>query len=285
VFLPFGGKETETVRFSIGQISYANCFPIFSALQRNFDCSSYLFVKGTPAALNRKLLSGEIDLCPSSSIAYARSAETLRLIPDLSISSVGPVKSVKLFSCMPLEKLDRVPIGLTVESETSVALLKIIFQKFYRYTNEFIPVVVDGSHALGSTCPAVLVIGDMALKWNVKFPDLYQYDLGELWFSRTGLPFVFALWMIRDEFCREVPEEAARVRGNLLDAKRIAVATLEELVSEGTEYDWMGREALLDYWKIISYDLTPWHLEGVRTFFRFAREIGILDKEPAIRFL
>ena len=86
-------------------------------------------------------------------------------------------------------------------------------------------------------------------------------------------------------FPREMPEAAARIRGNLLAAKRIAVATLEELVSEGTEYDWMGKESLLDYWKIISYDLTPWHLDGVKTFFRFAREIGILEKEPAIRFL
>lgn len=273
------------MRLCIGQIDYANCFPIFSALQKNFDCSSYRFVKGAPSILNRKLLSGGIDLCPSSSIAYARSAETLRLIPDLSISSVGPVQSVKLFSCVPLEKLDRSLIGLTVESETSVALLKIILQKFYRYSNEFIPVVVDGSFAPGRTCPAVLVIGDMALKWNVKFPDMYQYDLGDLWFSRTGLPFVFALWMIRDDIVRALPEEAARIRGNLLEAKRIAVTTLEELVSAGTEYDWMGRETLLDYWKIISYDLTPWHLEGVKTFFRFSREIGVLEKEPAIDFL
>ena len=168
------------MRLCIGQIDYANCFPLFSALQKNFDCSSYRFVKGTPSALNLKLLSGDIDLCPSSSIAYARSAETLRLIPDLSISSVGPVKSVKLFSCVPLEKLDRSPIGLTVESETSVALLKIILQKFYRYSNEYIPVVVDGSFVPGNTCPAVLVIGDMALRWNVKFSDLFQYDLGEV---------------------------------------------------------------------------------------------------------
>ncbi len=269
----------------IGQIDYANCFPIFSALQKNFDCSAYQFVRGTPSALNRQLLAGEIDLCPSSSIAYARSAVTLRLIPDLSISSVGPVKSVKLFSRLPLAKLDRTRIGLTDESETSIALLKIIFRKFYRFSNEFVPVVVDEASAVGNTCPAILVIGDTALKWSLKFPDLYQYDLGELWFSLTGLPFVFALWMIRDDVICEMPEEAARIRANLIDAKRIAVSTLEKLVSECTEYDWMGQEALLDYWKTISYDLTPWHLEGVKTFFQAAREIGLLEREPSIRFL
>lgn len=269
----------------IGQIDYANCFPLFSALQSNFDCRAYRFVRGTPSALNLKLLSGDIDLCPSSSIAYARSAATLSLIPDLSISSVGPVKSVKLFSCVPLEQLDRSPIGLTVESETSVALLKIIFQKFYRFSNEFAPVVVDDSYALGTMFPAVLVIGDMALKWSAKFPGLYQYDLGELWFSFTGLPFVFALWMIRDEVVREMPEESTRLLANLLAAKRIAVETLEDLVAGGTGYEWMGRKALLDYWKIISYDLTPSHLKGVEMFFRFAKELGMLEREPKLRFL
>jgi chorismate dehydratase len=232
------------------------------------------------------LLAGDIDLCPSSSIAYARSGEALRLIPNLSISSIGPVKSVKLFSRFPLEKLDRLPIGLTVESETSVALLKIILKKFYRFSNEFVPLVIDdGFSAAENTCPAILVIGDAALKWSLKISDLYQYDLGELWFSLTGLPFVFALWMIRADAICGMPEETACIQVHLLEAKRIAISTLERLASECTEYAWMGREALLDYWKTISYDLTPWHLEGVRVFFQFAREVGILEREPAVRFM
>lgn len=273
------------MRLRIGQIDYANCFPIFSALKRDFDCSTYRFVRGTPSELNRQLLSGEIDLCPSSSIAYARSAGTLRLIPDLSISSIGPVQSVKLFSRIPLEQLDRTCIGLTVESETSVALLKIIFQKFYRFSNEFAPVVVDDAFSVANGVPAVLVIGDRALKWTQKYPDLFQYDLGELWYSWTGLPFVFALWMIRDDVVRSFPAESAGVGADLLKAKQIAVTTLEGLVSAGTDYDWLGRESLLAYWKVISYDLTPWHLEGVKTFFQLATEVGILEREPAFRFL
>ncbi len=270
---------------TIGQIDYANCFPIFSALRKYFDCSSYRFVRGTPAVLNKMLLSGDIDLCPSSSIAYARSSEKYLLIPDLSISSIGSVKSVKLFSRFPLEKLDGMAVGLTVESETSIALLKIILKKFYRFSNNFLPVVTDNASDLVRSNPATLVIGDTALKWSQEFPDLYQYDLGELWLSLTGLPFVFALWMIRDDVVARLPEESARIKTLLLDAKGIAVSTLEWLVSDSAEYAWMSRENLLDYWKAISYDLTPWHIEGVRVFFRYAAEIGILEREPALRFL
>lgn len=275
----------RAVGLCIGQIDYANCFPIFSALRNRFDCSVYRFVRGTPAELNRMLQCGEIDLCPSSSIAYARAAQTYRLVPELSISSDGPVKSVILFSRIPLEKLDGMQVGLTIESETSIALLTIILKKYYRFSNTFIPVAIDDNFDVGSSCPAVLVIGDTALRWSLCRHDLYQYDLGELWSSLTGLPFVFALWMIRDEVVVEMPEETSRIRDQLLDAKRISVATLEGLASRCGEYAWMGRDALLDYWNTISYDLTPRHIEGVRTFFRAAWEVGILAREPSIRFL
>jgi len=273
------------VGLTIGQIDYANCFPIFSALQKNFDCSAYRFVRGTPATLNKMLLSGEIDLCPSSSIAYARSAEKYRLIPGLSISSIGSVKSVFLFSRVPIEKLDGMPIGLTVESATSIALLKIILKKYYRFTNRFFPVVTARTSAETQCCPAILVIGDTALKWSQDFSGLYRYDLGALWLSLTGLPFVFALWMIRDDVVVRMPEEAARIKAHLLAAKELAVSTLETLAAESGEYAWMNRETLLDYWKTISYDLTPWHVEGARSFFRDAAETGILEREPALRFL
>ncbi len=269
----------------IGQIDYANCHPIFSVLRNNFDCNGYRFVRGTPAELNRLLQSGDIDLCPSSSIAYARSAKTYRLLPGLSISSDGPVKSVKLFSRFPLEKLDGMPVGLTSESETSIALLSIIFKKYYRFKNTFFPVEVNENFDVGGSCPAVLVIGDTALRWSLNRCDLYQYDLGELWLSLTGLPFVFALWMIRDDVVTGMHDEAMRIRDRLLAAKKIAFATMDGLASRCSEYAWMGRDDLLDYWKTISYDLPPRHIEGVRKFFRAAWEIGILEGEPAIRFL
>ena len=46
--------------------------------------------------------------------------------------------------------------------------------------------------------------------------------------------------MIRDDVVGKMPGESARIRANLLDAKRIAVSTLEELVSGGTEYELDG---------------------------------------------
>jgi chorismate dehydratase len=273
------------VALRIGQIEYANCIPIFPALQRNFDCSDYQFIMGVPAQLNQMLFAGTLDLCPSSSIAYARHAQDVVLLPDLSISSVGPVQSVLLFSLLPLSKLDRASVGLTVESETSVALLQIIFKKYLGYKNRFVQIEsADLTSALDSY-PAVLVIGDTALRWTKNYPQLYCYDLGILWYKLTGLPFVFALWMVREAISVAIPGECARISAQLLAAKHLAIESLDACLIDCSGLSWFDDNSLMAYWSNISYDLTPRHVAGVRAFYRCAQQIGLLDREPEIRFL
>jgi len=68
----------------------------------------------------------------------ATHSERYLILPDLSISSVGPVASVLLFSRVPVEELDGREILLSAESATSVNLLRILLSKRFghscRYT-------------------------------------------------------------------------------------------------------------------------------------------------------
>src|SRR6185369_16370704 len=98
--------EECSLMLRIGRIEYANCTPIFHALQKQFPDSNYCYIGGVPAQLNALLASGGIDFCPSSSIAYALKPERYLIIPNISISSCGPVKSVLLFSSKPIEDLN-----------------------------------------------------------------------------------------------------------------------------------------------------------------------------------
>ena len=45
------------------------------------------------------------------------------------------------------------------------------------------------------SCDAGLLIGDPAMM--AKTDGLYAYDLAEVWRAETGLPFVFAVWAVR----------------------------------------------------------------------------------------
>ncbi|ABQ26018.1 menaquinone biosynthesis protein [Geotalea uraniireducens] len=269
------------MRLRIGQIDYANCTPIFTALKSNFDCTDYCFVSGVPSTLNAMLATGEIDLCPSSSIEYGKASEKYCLLPDISISSIGAVKSVFLFSRVPIEDLDNKTVGLTTESDTSVNLLKIILAKKHGHTNHFQRTSLPLAEALKSFS-ALLLIGDAALKTAMTHHGLYVYDLGELWHDFTGLPFVFALWIVRRDAAAEKHAEIKALSGKLKAAKQLAYDSYESIASDCSEREWMGTEALVDYWRTISYDLTPEHCAGLQRFFRYAAELGILSREPEI---
>jgi len=265
----------------IGEISYLNCTPIFSMLRSRFADPDYLFVGGTPAELNQSLRTGEIDICPSSSIEYARNPASYLILPDVSIASAGAVKSVLLFSPQPLEELNGAEIALTGESETSVALLKILLACRYSFTNSFRSVSGDDQSCVADNGP-LLLIGDRALRASLSPHSRYVYDLGELWFEFTGLPFVFALWLVRRA---AVDREAAAFRllaERLVIAKQLSCAGFAE-IAVSVQQGWISEEFLLDYWQSMSYELGEKHQQGLKLFFRLAVECGILEQEPPLQ--
>lgn len=266
----------------IGEISYLNCTPIFSVLREKFGDVSYRFVQGIPAVLNGRLRCGEIDVCPSSSIEYGRNPDSYLILPDLSISADGPVMSVLLFSRGPVEQLDGCSIALTNESATSVALLKIILSRLYGFSNSFTVVSSGVDEALASH-DAVLLIGDRALQENSLASGYQVYDLGELWREFTGYPFVFALWLARVDLLDGSGDELQLLHQRLLQSKRLSLENIEAIADAHAQNCWTNRDFLINYWRVLSYDLTSRHVSGLRLFYRYAVDCGVLESEPVIR--
>jgi chorismate dehydratase len=266
----------------IGKIEYANCVPLFRGLCSLLGDGRHRFITGVPAILNGMLADGEIDLSPSSSIVYGADPDRYWLLPGLSISATGPVKSVLLFSRFPLEKLNGRLIGLTTESDTSVALLKIILARFFGFDNEFersdlkLPDALDQFSAL-------MLIGDTALRESQASHDCYIYDLGEIWHRFTGLPFVYALWIINRASIVGRENEVRELVRSLQDAKCIARQNLSFYV-EGSGLEWFGADELIAYWKTISYELGAEEVKGVKVFYNHAAELGLIQGAPDLHF-
>jgi len=266
----------------IGRIDYANVTPLFYGLTACFSCDGYRIVPGVPAVLNKMLAAGEIDVCPSSSFAYAVNAERYLILPELSISSAGPVASVLLFSQVPIEKLDGRTVLLSAESATSVNLLKILMNKRFGCRCTF-RVSSSGIAAALKEAPAMLLIGDAALRSSLAGSAPYIYDLGSLWHDWTGLPFVFALWFCTRTAAAEHRQEMTVLAGQLLKAKEYARRERERIAAQANEASWMGRERLIAYWRDnISYDLGQEELDGLRLFYSYAAELGLLSAEPEL---
>ena len=194
----------------LGRISYVNMAPVFHRLDAEVDET-----QGVPTDLNARLLAGELDLAPISSIEYARNAERLRILPRLCVSSEGAIDSIQLVSKLPLECVHTVAV--TPESATSVVLTKVL--------------IPDAVHVpLGDPADAKLLIGDAALKSAFEDPTPH-YDLGRLWLERTGLPMVFAVWAAPEP----VADGLAGLEEALVASVRLARAEPETLAFEASE--------------------------------------------------
>lgn len=267
----------------IGHIAYANCVPFFHYLRR---CGfSGEILSGVPAELNGLLAAGEIDLAPSSSFEYGRNAGEYLLLPGHSISSCGPVQSVLLFSPLPLDKLGSAPIELTNESATSINLLKVLLGEFLGKDPRCCRPAARPAEEIAAQGGSVLMIGDRALRTAGQLRGKTQiYDLGELWWHFTALPFVFALWIVRAASAEKQAPALRILQQQLAQARQQAFADLPLVAAQTPEGQWMGETALVDYWRCMSYDLTPQHQAGLQLYFALCVKHALLNEEPVLRF-
>jgi chorismate dehydratase len=250
----------EELVIRLGRISYVNMAPVFYRLDADVEQ-----VQGVPTDLNRRLLDGEIDLAPISSIEYARNAGRLRLLPRLCVGSEGAVDSIQLVSRTPLEQVRTVAV--TPESATSVVLTKVLLPEA-----EHVP--------LGESADATLLIGDAALKSAFEDPTPH-YDLGRLWLERTGLPMVFAVWA-----CAEpVPPGLAELEDALVASVRLARAEPESLAREASARYGYPPGFLARYFEKLRYRFGPRERAGLMTFLELAHDVGELDEVPELRFV
>lgn len=243
----------------LGRISYVNMAPVFHRLEYEVD-----EVVGVPTELNRMLLDGEVDVAPISSIAYARNAEQLRLLPRLCVSSEGAVDSIQLVTRLPLGRVRSVAV--TSESATSVVLTKVLLPNA-----EHVP--------LGEEADAKLLIGDAALKSAFEDPTPH-HDLGRLWLERTGLPMVFAVWAAPEELA----DQLADLEHALVASVRLARTEPERLAIEASERYGYPAGFLARYFEKLRYSFGPRERAGFYTFLEMARDVGELDHVPELRF-
>jgi chorismate dehydratase len=249
---------TRTIR--LGRISYVNMAPVFFRLEAEVD-----EVQGVPTELNGRLVAGELDLAPISSIEYARHAAQLRVLPRLCVSSEGAVDSIQLVSRLQLEHVRSVAV--TPESATSVVLVRVLLP--------------EATHVpLGEEADAKLLIGDAALQSAFEDPTPH-YDLGRLWLERTGLPMVFAVWA--------APEPTADglldLQEALVNSVRAARAEPETLAYEASDRYGYPPGFLARYFEKLRYSFGPRERAGLLTFLEMARDVGQLDEVPELRFV
>ncbi len=267
----------------IGHIDYLNCAPFFHYLDS--AAGGHTIVRGTPARLNALLAEGRIDLCPASSFEYGRHASRYLLLPGLSISAIGPVHSVLLFGEKTVQEGFSEPIAITGESASSVALLQILLEeagagpgnRFYAPQDSVEQAIKAGGSGL--------LIGDRALKAAKEGIAPQVTDLGALWHAFSGLPFVFALWIVRREVVASRRDEVNQMTRQLRAGLARSLADLPQLAARTTDCSYLSLQEKVAYWRAVSYGLSDVHLAGLRLFFQLAVKYRLLPQAPEPHFV
>lgn len=253
----------------IGMVNFINTAPLYEVWRQTVRRADWQVTEASPAELNRLLHGNRLDLGFVSSQEYALHPEQYRIMSDLSISATGRVGSVFLFSKLPIAGLDRQLVLLSSQSQTSVSLVKIILEEFYQIRPEYHSGLPGLSGQDAGESAAVLAIGDEALRLDTEGKYPFRLDLSEEWRNRTGLPFVFAVWAVREDFCRSAPDTVLAIHLELQRCLSEGKERLREISASVAVRIPMDEEACYRYLQGIEYDLGSEKQEALRLFFEY----------------
>ena len=235
----------------VGSLPYLNSEPFFACLEGVEQ------VPMVPRALGAVMLRGELDaglLSLADALALGRAVDLL----PFGIATQGATGSVHVWSHRPLGALHGAAIGVTGETSTSVRMLRMLLEQRYgvkdaRWT------------AVDADADAVLLIGDEALRRRGR-PSRFACctDLGTEWAEWTGLPAVFASWVIR----RTLPEATRAALTAAIDAALTrGLATLHTIAARRRDTS-ISEAEVVSYLRNFIYRFGPAESRAIQEFDR-----------------
>ena len=256
----------------VGAVNYLNTKPLIYELP--LLAPEAELILDVPSRLADQLREGSLDVALIPVIEYFR-AGSYSILPNIAIASRGPVLSVTLFSRVPWQEIRRV--ALDEGSRTSAVLAQILLRKRYGVRPEIQSLAMDQS-ADEVNADAVLLIGDRAMR--ACLPGFaHAFDLGQEWFDWSGLPFVYAVWAVREG------ADLGAVADALNEAKRrgcarTGIIAQEEAPRLGLDAGFCRRYLS----NIIHFDLGPREQAGLHHYYMLACELGLARRGVTLAF-
>lgn len=222
----------------------------------------------TPASLADGLHAGRLDVALSPIFELMAHPGYL-VVDDVAIASDGPVYSVFVAHRGPLAGVRT--LYLDHDSRTSFNLQRVLLAEFHGLTPRPAPFPGGRPPAELREGEGALIIGDPAIEFRLAHGDRYEYlDLGEAWKQATGLPFVFAAWLVRPA----TPQPEAL--GDRLRAWREAGCTqVEEIVAAERRYPpELSRRYLTEF---IRFRLGAAEKQAIREFARLLLKYELVN--------
>ena len=241
----------------IGCVKYLNARPLILGGPADV-------VLDHPSVLCAQLARGELDVALVSSFEFLRNP-IYRIVDGISISSDGPVYSVVVAHVGEISAAEQ--IELDPAAETSGNLLRCLLSEL-----KLRPRFVATSTSSLAKVRARLLIGDQAVRFRQQHGNEFQFwDLGENWQKLVGLPFVYALWLLRPEVV-----DPKSVADRLRALRNKNLADIDNLIAAEKEFDrgFCGRY----YREHLRFSFGEREKKGLRTFQELCQKHDLLPK-------
>jgi cyclic dehypoxanthinyl futalosine synthase len=263
-------------KLKIAAVSFLNARPITYGLERGLGEDRFELSFELPSRCAQLLAAGEVDVALIPAAAYAESEAELRVVPGISIASLGTVRTVLLVGEVPWSEMDE--IALDGASRSSAALLKLLCRdrglapRFREVPHDD---VLDA--AKGRT--GALVIGDAGFAASQKYAHVV--DLGQAWRETTGLPFVYAVWAARPD---ALGADEIGILQQSLSEGMIHRAEIARGWAEAATHH-AGSPALYERYltENIRYGMGSEELSGVAAFFERGHAAGLFREKARLR--
>jgi chorismate dehydratase len=268
------GKEEAAPR--IAASFYLNSAPlIWSFIHGEKSRTAQLITDAAPARCADMLARGTAEAALVPVIEYQRIPEIL-IVPNVCVGSRERVRSVVLATRVA-ELKDVRRVALDTSSRTSATLIRIIFREFLGFEPEWSP-SAPNLDAMLKENDAALLIGDPAMTFPRE--NLRVYDLASLWREQTGLGFVFAMWMVREEAAEGVrPIDFAGARDE-------GLARVEEIIADYERSLRLPPSELREYLlENISFTLDAEMRAGLDLFYKLAHKHELLSTLRPLKML
>jgi chorismate dehydratase len=264
--------------FRISIIDYLNAAPLNYGFKHGLGYEHFHLKFQVPSVCANQLKAGEVDAGLISSIEYLR-IPGLKIVPGLCISSPKRVRSVVILSKVPPEEIRT--LALDTSSRTSVVLAQVLLRERYGVSPTVVDMAPDQGEMLAQ-CDAALLIGDVAMR--TRREGLFVMDLAEEWHAWTGLPFVFALWQVREDApLLDVPGGVGPFFHRSLEMGR---ENLAAIVDEAWRTIGWTKPELREYLtENIAYSLGEAERESLALFFEKAVALGFAPSFRPLAFL
>jgi chorismate dehydratase len=255
----------------VGAVSYLNTKPLIYGLRERL-CDTGQLQLNLPSRLAEDLRDGLLDVALIPSVEYFRGrgfdrGERYKIVSDAVIACRGPVWSVRLLSRVPVSQIKT--LALDEGSRTSAVMLKVLLREIHSIAPRTIPLAIEQTPE-SVDADAILLIGDRAMH-----PERGVYreiwDLGDRWCRWTETPFVFAMWVAREELDTDLLTEM------LQDSRDDGLENLDKISEQEAATHGLTNEDLLRYFvENLHFRLGPAERFGLETFRRRAAAFGLI---------